>query len=265
MLFMGDNGTNGAAQEAVLPLIQDGITTTSWGTTLFLMASAWKADMDLSHYSVNGVDAWLPSGTVDNVPNDGVDTVLVKSYAYGTSEYWAGNRARSQLVAKFFPNGDAPQTNIQETYQNAGDDRALFFGIGREQKVTTPTEYTSGFAVGKFRNTYAGEGAPHNSQFIDTDYFLMHASTAAPPRRQVPITSMPCATVPTLILATAIHSTRSSTSVRVSSTSRDSAAPTSSASDSSTAVRTCGTGRLARRTVQVSTSTSTSLPFPMRM
>ena len=178
MLFMGDNGTNGAAQEAVLPLIQDGITTTSWGTTLFLMASAWKADMDLSHYSVNGVDAWLPSGTVDNVPNDGVDTVLVKSYAYGTSEYWAGNRARSQLVAKFFPNGDAPQTNIQETYQNAGDDRALFFGIGREQKVTTPTEYTSGFAVGKFRNTYAGEGAPHNSQFIDTDYFLMRSAEA---------------------------------------------------------------------------------------
>jgi len=178
MLFMGDNGTSGASQEAVLPLMQDGVTTTSWGTTLFLMASAWKADMDLSLYTVNGAMAWLPSGSVDNVPNDGVDTVLVKSYAYGTSEYWAGNRARSQLVAKFFPNNDAPVCNIQEMAESAGDDRALFFSIGRELVVSTPSEYTSGYAVGKYRNTYAGEGAPHNSQFIDTDYFLMRSAEA---------------------------------------------------------------------------------------
>ena len=178
MLFMGDNGTNGASQEAILPLMQDGITTTSWGTTLFLMASAWKADMDQSLYTVNGITAWLPSGTVDNVKNDGVDTVLVKSYAYGTSEYWAGNRARSQLVAKFFPNNDAPACNIQEMTEIAGDDRALFFSIDRELVVTTPTEYTSGYAVGKYRNTYAGDGAPHNSQFIDTDYFLMRTAEA---------------------------------------------------------------------------------------
>ena len=178
MLFMGDNGSSGASQEAILPLLQDGITTTSWGTTLFLMASTWKADMDLSLYTVNGTQTWLPSGTKDNVPNDGVDTVLVRSYAYGTSEYWAGNRARSQLVAKFFPNNDAPQANIQEMVQAAGDDRALFFGVERELKVTTPTEYTSGYAVGKFRNTYSNGGAPHNSQFIDTDYFLMRSAEA---------------------------------------------------------------------------------------
>ena len=178
MLFMGDNGSSGASQEAILPLLQDGITTTSWGTTLFLMASTWKDDMDLSLYTVNGTQTWLPSGTKDNVPNDGVDTVLVRSYAYGTSEYWAGNRARSQLVAKFFPNNDAPQANIQEMVQAAGDDRALFFGVERELKVTTPTEYTSGYAVGKFRNTYSNGGAPHNSQFIDTDYFLMRSAEA---------------------------------------------------------------------------------------
>lgn len=178
MLFMGDNGTSGAAQEAVLPLMQDGVTTTSWGTTLFLMASAWKADMDVSLYSVNGITAWLPSGSVDKVKNDGVDTVLVKSYAYGTSEYWAGNRARSQFIAKFFPNNDAPTGNIQEMAESAGDDRALFFSIDRELEVSTPSEYTSGYAVGKYRNTYSGEGSPHNSQFIDTDYFLMRSAEA---------------------------------------------------------------------------------------
>jgi hypothetical protein len=147
MLFMGDNGSNGASQEAILPLLQDGVKTTAWCTSLFLMASTWKADMD----------------TEGN---------------YNTSELWAGNRARTQLVAKFFPNNDAPKVSIKDMAVAAGDDRALFFGIDRELSVSTPTEFTSGYSVGKFRNTYAGGGSPHNSQFIDTDFFLMRSAEA---------------------------------------------------------------------------------------
>lgn len=147
MLFMGDNGESGASCEAILPLLQDGLTTTSWGTSLFVMASAWKADMDVNSN-------------------------------YGTTEFWAGNRARSQFIAKFFPNGDAPQVSIQEMAAAAKDDRALFHGIDRELVVTTPTEYTSGYAVGKYRNTYSTGATPHNSQFVDTDYFLMRSAEA---------------------------------------------------------------------------------------
>jgi hypothetical protein len=147
MLFMGDNGSNGASVEAILPILQDGVKTTAWCTSLFLMASTWKADMDTEQ-------------------------------DYGSSEFWAGNRARSQLIAKFFPNGNAPQSSIQEMATAAGDDRALFFGIDRELVVSTPTEFTSGYSVGKYRNTYAGSGSPHNSQFPDTDFFLMRAAEA---------------------------------------------------------------------------------------
>ena len=111
------------------------------------MASTWKADMD----------------TEKN---------------YSTSEFWAGNRARSTLVAKFFPNNNAPQVSIKDMATVAGDDRALFFGIDRELVVTVPTEFTSGYSIGKFRNTYASGGSPHNSQFIDTDYFLMRSAEA---------------------------------------------------------------------------------------
>ena len=139
--------SNGASQEAILPLLQDGVKTTAWCTTLFLMASTWKADMD----------------TESN---------------YSTSEFWAGNRARSQMIAKFFPNGDAPQVSINDMATAAGDDRALFFGIDRELVISTPTEFTSGYSVGKYRNTYAGSGSPHNSQFIDTDFFLMRSAEA---------------------------------------------------------------------------------------
>ena len=147
MLFMGDNGENGSSQEAILPLYQDGVTTTSWGTSLFLMASTWKADMDTDK-------------------------------DYGTDQFWAGNRARSQFIAKFFPNNDAPKANIADMVKAAGDDRALFFGKGRDLVVETPTEYTSGYAVGKYRNTYSNGGNPHNSKFVDTDYFLMRSAEA---------------------------------------------------------------------------------------
>ncbi len=147
MLFMGDNGESGASVEAILPLLQDGKTTTSWGTTLFLMASAWQSDMDV----------------------DG---------DYGSIEYWAGNRTRSQLVSKFFPNNDAPAANIQDMAAAAGDDRALFYGIDRELTVTSPSSYTSGYAVGKFRNTYSSGATPHDTQFPDADYFLMRSAEA---------------------------------------------------------------------------------------
>jgi len=39
-LFMGDNGENGASVEAIFPILQDGLKTTSYGTTLYLMAGS---------------------------------------------------------------------------------------------------------------------------------------------------------------------------------------------------------------------------------
>ena len=147
MLFMGDNGESGASIEGILPLLQDGKTTTSWGTSLFLMASTWKADMD--------TDA-----------------------TYGTTEFWAGNRCRSTFVKKFFPEGNAPAADYRGMAAAAGDDRALLHGIDRELYVSTPTDYASGFACAKFRNTYSTGAAPHHSQFVDMDFFLMRTGEA---------------------------------------------------------------------------------------
>ncbi len=147
MLFMGDNGESGASIECILPLLQDGVTTTSWGTSLFLMASTWKADMDVD-------------------------------VTYGTTEFWAGNRCRSAFVKKFFPDGKAPAVDYRAMTEAAGDDRALLHGIDRELNVTTPTDYASGYACAKYRNTYSTGAAPHNSQFVDMDYFLMRTGEA---------------------------------------------------------------------------------------
>lgn len=146
MLFMGDNGESGASVEAILPLLQDGKTTTSWGTSLFLMASTWKSDMD-------------------------------ETGNYGTTEFWSGNRCRSQLIEKFFPNG-APYETISNTAKAAADNRALFHGLDRKLRVENVGEFTDGFSCGKFRNTYSDGSNPHGSQFVDMDYFLMRSAEA---------------------------------------------------------------------------------------
>lgn len=147
MLFMGDNGETAASSEAVLAILQDGATTTSWGTSLFLLASTTKSDM----------------GT------------------FGTSEYWAGNRCRPEFVEKFMGEGNAKSAeglNTVEIVAAAGDDRALLFGVDRTADVTTPGEFTSGISCAKFSNNYAGAGSPHNSKFVDMDYFLMRSAEA---------------------------------------------------------------------------------------
>lgn len=76
MLFVGDNGETDAAYEAIFPLLQDGLKTTSWCTTLFPLASTYDQDM---HANPNN-----PKAT------------------NGTDQAWGGNRARPDLVKKFF-------------------------------------------------------------------------------------------------------------------------------------------------------------------
>ena len=148
MLFMGDNGESGASQEAILPLINDGKTTTAYGCTYFLISSQWKADME-----VDAADA-------------------------SCGDPWSGNRIRGAFLTKFFPNGDAPQVTISEMAAAAGDDRALFHGKDRELIITKPTEFTSGYSVGKFRSSKSNGGAQNDPKVPDTDFFLMRSAEA---------------------------------------------------------------------------------------
>jgi len=145
MLFMGDNGETSAAYEAVFPILQDGVRTTSWGTSLFLIASTHDADMD--------------------------DTC-------GTSEYWGGNRARPDLAMKFFPNLDAPEAAPADVAKAAGDDRAILDTRGRSAANDDVNTFKNGFAVAKFTNLTSSGAATSSGQFPDTDFFLLRVAEA---------------------------------------------------------------------------------------
>ena len=153
MLFMGDNGETDAAYEAVFPMLADGVYATGYANAFFLIASTFDGDM---HENPN-------SPEVTN----------------GTDQTWAGNRARPQLVQKFFDNtDDVPELPAYLMWQVAGDDRALFNNIGHSLSTEDNTDFKQGWGVAKFNNFKTDGSIGHNTKFPDTDWFLMRVAEA---------------------------------------------------------------------------------------
>lgn len=73
MLFMGDNESNGAQKEIILPALCDGKTTQSWGGLFFV--------------------AGMTTATTN------------ESYPTGSSEAWGGMLPKAQFISKFIPSG----------------------------------------------------------------------------------------------------------------------------------------------------------------
>jgi len=134
-LFMGDNAgaldgsiINTAAQEIIFPFPADGVKTTSWGASLFLIASTHK----------EGMENW------------------------GTTEGWAGNRLRPTVTRAFFPstilvsNKKDLTTGIGSSYK---DDRAMIYGFSdRTISISNPGIFTEGYSANKFSNVRADGG-----------------------------------------------------------------------------------------------------------
>ena len=150
-LFMGDNGSNGSSVEALFPLIQNGSTTRSYGCTRFLING-----------STNNSEMMNPDG---------------KSAGTNSDDQWSGNRARPQLIEKFFDNTDV--TKDLHAYQMpaaAGDDRAIFEANGRKITNDNQKTFTDGYAVCKWNNWRTDGGQRSDDKFVDTDYFLMRSA-----------------------------------------------------------------------------------------
>ena len=153
MLFMGDNGETDAAKEAIFPIIQNSKDIRSYGNSLFLIASTFKDDMHANPYDLESINGCV-------------------------SAAWAGNRARPDLVAKFFPQGDAPVTESYNMPLAAGDDRAIFWSVNRTLDCEKISDFTNGYSVCKFVNFKTDGSAPFNPSFADTDFFLMRIAEA---------------------------------------------------------------------------------------
>ena len=154
MLFMGDNSKTDAAYEAVFPVIQDGLRTTSWGGTNFLICSTVDADVHPNPYDESEVNGLYSNNT------------------------WGGNRARPELVRLFFPNDDAPAGHAYAVAFAAGDDRALFETEGRYLDVEDESNFKYGYAIAKFNNFKCDGTKGSDNTFADSHLFYMRVAEA---------------------------------------------------------------------------------------
>ena len=156
LLFMGDNGSNGATCEAILPLKQDGHTTRGWGGSRFFIAAMWGSS-----------DGKYTTATVTNL---GPGT---------TDGSWAGMRCRPQFLEKFT---SSPSIYVGKTAKEirdaSSDDRAIFYGKDRTLELAANSAYTEGIATPKWNNNYSTGATPHNETDVDIDFFLFRVAEA---------------------------------------------------------------------------------------
>ena len=154
MLFMGDNSKTDAVYEAIFPVIQDGLRTTSWGGTNFLMCSTVDSDVHPNPYDESEVNGLYNNNT------------------------WGGNRARPELIRLFFPNDDAPEGHAYAVAYAAGDDRALFETEGRHLDVENESDFKYGYAIAKFNNFKCDGSKGSDNTFADSHLFYMRVAEA---------------------------------------------------------------------------------------
>ena len=156
LLFMGDNGSNGASCEALLPLMQDGEKTQGYGGSMFYVAALWDATMQ---------------------------TVTDKDAAT-TANTWSGMRVRPQFVEKFFTDPSVVVNKSSKEIRNMNvDDRAILWGKGnsdgaRTLEIGDNDKFVKGIATPKWNNNYSNGGTPHDSYNVDIDFFLFRVAEA---------------------------------------------------------------------------------------
>lgn len=151
LLFMGDNGSNGASCEALLPLMQDGDKTQGHGGSTFFVAALWD-------------------GTMQTVTDKNAAT---------TANSWAGMRVRPQFVEKFFTHPkDVVNKKASEIRAMNVDDRAILWGKDRTLEIGANDKFVKGIATPKWNNNYSNGGTPHDSYNVDIDFFLFRVAEA---------------------------------------------------------------------------------------
>jgi len=150
MLFLADNDKNGAQKEIIIPVIHDGINTTSYGGMHSLVLASYSADMS----------ADVPSGT---------------SNSWGKC-----NRVMGKLSDIFFGSADVSgYKSVAAVTATAQDDRALIYPGSYSRYITNEDDKEAGYACVKFRNVRS-DGKPTSTvnAFVDTDLPLMRLAEA---------------------------------------------------------------------------------------
>lgn len=167
LLFMGDNDTNGAQKEIILPALHDGYETQTWGGSLFMIAS-------------NTTEAMMQEDLYGVVDGSG-NPIL----GYGTKEHWErGVRARQEFSKLFFGANAADASVVKGTPKDVipavKDDRAIFYTLGQTISIKKEDATENGLLYMKYNNLHADGTSMHDpgGQFVDTDFPVLRLAEA---------------------------------------------------------------------------------------
>ena len=134
-LFLADNNSNGAQNEAIFALNFDGNNGRSYGGSTFLVKAAIGGAMKSGDYGVNGG--------------------------------WGGPRSTKALVSKF----ESTTKNAAGEPTAWKDKRAMFFTNGQTYEINNVGTFAEGYAVYKWSNktSKGGNGNDATGEFVDTD------------------------------------------------------------------------------------------------
>ena len=169
LLFMGDNDTNGAQNEIILPALQDGYYTQSYGGCQFTVCCSMSEAMRQED--------------LYGVKDKNGNPIL----GYGSNDQWnRGMRARKEFSLLFFgknaTENNIPQGKPMDVTPKVGDDRAIFYTNG--QKLSIVTEGEAGKSEGllyiKYNNLHADGSDIHDPAltFVDTDFPVLRLGEA---------------------------------------------------------------------------------------
>lgn len=167
LLFMGDNDTNGAQVEVILPALHDGEKTQTWGGSLFMIAAP--------------ASDFMKQEDLFGATNASGSPIL----GYGTNEAWdRGLRARKEFSKLFFgknaSNNSVKKGAPKDVVPDVGDDRAIFYTSTQELSIQKEDNKAQGLVYMKFNNLHADGTPGHHSgnQFADTDYPILRLAEA---------------------------------------------------------------------------------------
>ncbi|WP_334124146.1 RagB/SusD family nutrient uptake outer membrane protein [Empedobacter brevis] len=136
-LFLADNNTNGAQDEAIFTLNFDGNNSRTYGGSTFLVKGAIGGKMKSADYGVNGG--------------------------------WGGPRSTKALVNQF--SSSVSQSNSEGNPTAWKDKRAMFFTDGQTYEISNVGSFGEGYAVYKWSNKKSNgtNGNDATGEYVDTD------------------------------------------------------------------------------------------------
>ncbi|XP_037930250.1 starch-binding protein SusD-like [Teleopsis dalmanni] len=135
-LFLADNDTNGAQDEAIFTLNFDGANSRTYGGSTFIVKASIGGNMKAPDFGVNGG--------------------------------WGGPRTTKALVEQFSSSISATNQNGEPTAWK--DKRAMFFS-GSFFEINNVGTFTDGYAVAKWSNKRADGAVTRDAtgEYVDTD------------------------------------------------------------------------------------------------